>query len=167
MALRLYLPTVSTEQLIPGIDNIRFDVSLSPKFVTFCQGLVLQLLVKHSEAGQLLQSSPGAPKPSAKKEFREMLQDLLVTVLNCANTEKKPQLEVLAQAAIFKLLLLEIQRQYSAAIEQGREKMKIYQRPGQESNPRGFQLQAAIADFQAFRRIIRSEERRVGKECRL
>ena len=49
MALRLFLPTVSTEHLIPGIDNIRFDVSLSPKFVEFCQGLVMQLLVKHSE----------------------------------------------------------------------------------------------------------------------
>ncbi len=27
-----YAPAVKTDQLIPGIDNIRFDVCLSPRF---------------------------------------------------------------------------------------------------------------------------------------
>src|SRR6266576_3636036 len=147
LALRFYSPLVKTDHLIPGIDNVRFDVCLSPKFVKFCQEFVLQLIVKHSEAAHLLHSSPGPPKPAAKREFRELLQDLLITVLNLANAEKKPELELLAQAAILKFLILEVQSQYAAVIAQGREKLKLYQRPGQENNPRGFQVQEGITNF--------------------
>jgi hypothetical protein len=160
-ALRLFSPTVNTDQLVPGIDNIRFDVSLSPKFVRFCQGLLLQLIVKHSSAAELLRNSPGPPKPAAKKEFRDLLQDLLVTVLNRANAEKKPQIEVLAQAAIFKFLILEAQTQFAEVIAQGREKLILLQRPGQEHNRRGYQIQELLAAFQANKRIV---FRRLGQE---
>src|SRR5258708_327060 len=100
LALRFYAPGLSTDHLISRIDNVRFDVGLSPKFTTFCVEYLLQLLVKHSEASELLHNSPGAPKAAARKEFRELLQDLLIAVLNRANAEKKPQLELLAEAAI-------------------------------------------------------------------
>lgn len=160
-ALRSYSPVVNTDQLIPGIDNIRFDASLSPKFAKFCPGFISQLLVKHSDAAQLLHNSPGAPKPADRKEFREQLQDILVTTLNRANAEKKPQLETLCQGAILKFLTQEVQAQFAAVVSQGREKVKLLQRPGQEYNPRGHQLQQTLAAFQASKRIV---FRRVGRE---
>jgi len=82
------------------------------------------------------------------------LQDLLITALNRANAEKKPQLELLAQAAVLKLLILEMHAQYADVLAQGREKLKLYQRPGQEQNPRGHQLQQSLTNFLAAKRII-------------
>jgi hypothetical protein len=161
LAFRFYSPSVSTDRLMSGIDNIRFDVSLSPKFTAFCRDYVLQLLVKHSDAAELLHNSPGAPKPAARKEFRELLQDLLIAVLNRANAEKKPQMEILAQAAIMKFLTLELQSQCSAVIAQGREKLQLWQRPGQEHNPRGHQIQVKLSEFQTNKKII---FRRMGRE---
>src|SRR4051812_46968101 len=160
-ALRGYTPVVVLDELIAGIDNLRFDVSLSPKFVKFCPGFILQLLVKHSEAAQLLHNSPGPPKPADRKEFREQLQDLLITTLNRANAEKKPQLETLCQGAVVKLLLLELQSQFAAAAAQGREKLKLFQRPGQEHNPRSHHLQELLSRFQAGKKIV---YRRIGRE---
>ncbi len=161
LGLRLFSPSLNTDQLIAGIDNFRYDISLSPKFVQYCQGLLLQLIVKHSSAAELLKNSPGPPKPAAKKEFRDLLQDLLITVLNHANAEKKPQLELLAQAAVFKFLILETQAQFAAVIAQGREKLILFQRPGQEHNKRGHQIQELLAAFQASKKIV---FRRIGQE---
>ena len=161
LALRFYSPALNTDHLIPGIDNVRFDVGLSPKFTAFCHEYVLQLLVKHSDAAELLHNSPGVPKPVARKEFRELLQDMLIAVLNRANAEKRPQLELLAQAAIMKFLLLELQSQYATAIAQGREKLQLWQRPGQEHSPRGHQIQVTLSAFLTNKKII---FRRMGRE---
>src|SRR5262249_26072480 len=105
-------PVIETDRLVPGIDNIRFDVKLSPKFVQFCRTFILQLIVKHSGGVELLHKSPGLPKQTDKKEFKELLQDLLITNLKRANLEKNPQLDTLAQTAILKFLVLEVQSQY-------------------------------------------------------
>ena len=161
ISLAMYSPSINTEGLIPGIDNLRFDVSISPKFIEFCKGFVLQLIAKHSESAQLLHTSPGQLKPGAKKEFRELLQSLLLSVLNRANVEKKPKLELIAQGAILKYLLSEVQSQYLAAIAQGREKLKLLLRPGQEHNPRVYQLQEIISTFQTNKKLI---FHRVGNE---
>jgi hypothetical protein len=161
LPFHFYSPVLQTDRLVPGIDNIRYDVSLSPKFTQFCRGFVLQLIVKHSDAAELLHKSPGPPKPTDKKEFRDQLQDLLITVLNRANLEKNPQLETLAQGAILKFLILEAQSQYADVIAQGREKLKLFQRPGQEQNPRGLQLQELVANFQRNKKIT---FRRLGHE---
>ena len=158
---RFYAAAIQTDRLVPGIDNVRFDVHLSPKFLQFCRGFVLELIVKHSDASELLHKSPGPPKPAEKKQFKEQLQDLLIAALNRANAEKNPQLETLVQGAIFKFLILEVQSQFARVISEGREKLKLFQRPGQEQNPRGYQLQEQVSNFQTNKKLL---FRRVGQE---
>ncbi|MCZ6750951.1 MAG: hypothetical protein O7E51_03890 [Acidobacteria bacterium] len=156
-----YAPNVKTNQLVPGIDNIRFDVCLSPRFLEFCRPLLLQLVLKHSGAAELMHKPPGQPKPSDKKEVKQSLQDLLVTVLKRANVEKNPQLEVLVQTAVFKYMVGELQAQHAAITVQAREKLKLFEGPGQEHRPRGYQLQEQFGNFQKNRKIIL---RRAGQE---
>jgi len=59
--LNFYDPQIITDWLVPGIDNIRYDVSLSSKFREFSRNLVFQLTVKHSAAWELLKSTPPTP----------------------------------------------------------------------------------------------------------
>lgn len=156
-----YAPAVKTDQLIPGIDNIRFDVCLSPRFLEFCRPLLLQVVLKHSGAAELMHNPPGQPKPSDKKEVKQSLQDLLVAVLKRANVEKNPQLEVLVQTAVFKYMVGELQAQHAAITVQAREKLKLFEGPGQDHRPRGYQLQEQFGNFQKNRKIIL---RRAGQE---
>src|SRR5688572_526761 len=88
VAFFLYEPVVSTERLVPGIDNIRFDVVISSKFMELCRKLLCQLIVKHSDAAEFLSNSPGPPKPPDKKEFKDQLQNLLINALHHAKSEQ-------------------------------------------------------------------------------
>jgi hypothetical protein len=153
-SFRLYQPTLQTDQLVAGIDNVRFDVVLSSKFMDRCRSLLFQLIVKHSDVSELLQKAPAPLKPTDKREFKELLQDLLVHVLNRANSEKNPQLELLAHAAVFKYLAGEFQAQYAAIVVEAREKLKLLDRPGSAGQTRGYQLKELLGNFQKNKRII-------------
>lgn len=153
-SFRLYQPVLQTDRLVPGIDNVRFDVVLSSKFMDRCRSLLFQLIIKHSDVSELLQKPPGPPKPADKREFREQLQDVLVSVLNHANAEKNPQIEVLAHAAVFRYLAGELHAQYTAIVVQSREKLKLYAKPGQASQSRSYQLQELLGNFQKNKKII-------------
>ncbi|MBI1954802.1 MAG: hypothetical protein HYS38_00240 [Acidobacteria bacterium] len=156
-----YDPVIPTDRLVPGIDNIRFDVCLSSKFMEHCRNLIFQLMIKHSEAAKLLQNPPGPPKPADKKELQQRLQALLIHTLNNANVQKNPQLELLAQAAILKYLAGEMQAQYAAIVIQAREKLKLFESPDQQRHARGYELQEVFGNFQKNKKILL---RRVSQE---
>ena len=153
-SFHFYNPVIQTDRLVPGIDNIRFDVVLSSKFMDRCRSLIFQLIVKHSSVSELLSKSPGPPKATDKREFKDRLQDVLVNVLNQAKVEKNPQLELLAHAAVFKYLAGELQAQYSAIVVQAREKLKVFERPSQANQSRSYQLQEMLGNFQKNKKII-------------
>ena len=153
-SFRLYQPALQTEQLVAGIDNVRFDVVLSSKFMDRCRSLLFQLIVKHSDVSELLQKAPTPLKPADKREFKEQLQDLLIHVLNRANSEKSPQLELLAHAAVFKYLAGEFQAQYAAIVVEAREKLKVLDRPGSAGHTRSYQLKELLSNFQKNKKII-------------
>ena len=153
-SFRLYQPVLQTDQLIPGIDNVRFDVVLSSKFMDRCRSLLFQLIVKHSDVSELLQKPPAPPKPADKREFKDQLQDLLVNVLNRANAEKNPQLELLAHVAVFKYLAGEFQAQYARIVVEAREKLKLLDRPGHASQARSYRLKELLSNFQKNKKLI-------------
>jgi len=154
VSFEFYEPAVQTDLLVPGIDNIRFDVSLSSKFLQYCRTLIFRLIVTHSEVSPLLNNPPGMPKSAERKVFKQRLQDLLVNALNHANSRKNPQLELLAQAAVMKCLVLEIQAQYALVVVQAREKLRLFDSPAHPQKARGYQLHEVFGNFQKNKRII-------------
>ena len=150
---QFYNPVVRTDQLVPGIDNIRFDVVLSSKFLQFCRGMIAQLIIKHSDVAALLTHPPAPPKAAERSEFKQQFQNLLINVLNRANAQKNPQWEVLAQASLIKALAAEIQVQYGLVVVQAREKLRLFDSPAHAHRTRGYQLQEVLANFQKNKRI--------------
>ncbi|OFV95283.1 MAG: hypothetical protein A3F68_03695 [Acidobacteria bacterium RIFCSPLOWO2_12_FULL_54_10] len=161
VSLHFYDPQMVTDRLVPGIDNIRYDISLSSKFMEFSRNMVFQLIVKHSAARELLKSTPPPPKPSDKKEFQRQVETILLHALHYGNVEKNQQIEMLAQASIFKYIALEMQAQYGTIISQARDKLRLFQGPAQSENARGYELQEILSNFQKQKKIIL---RRVGQE---
>ena len=158
---QFYDPVIHTDQLIPGIDNIRFDVVVSSKFLQYCRGLISQLIIQHSQVAALLSNPPAPPKGAERNEFKQQYQNLLINLLNRANKQKNAQWELLGQAAILKVLAGELQVQYGLIVVQAREKLRLFDSPSHAHHARGYQLHEIFSNFQKNKKIIL---RLVGQE---
>src|SRR5512146_3434423 len=58
LALTTYSPEIRLEGLLTGVDNIRHDVYLSPKFVDIARGYLLKVIAKYGNVEDLIQADP-------------------------------------------------------------------------------------------------------------
>src|SRR6202012_5255670 len=103
-----------------GVDNLRHDVVLSPRFVEAAKQQIARLLARHGELDGLLaaeapQSSQGpswmrnmagkmAKPKSDPSEWKSLLTELQVSTLNRAKKEYKLSVDLLARLAVTKFL---------------------------------------------------------------
>lgn len=108
----LYSFTFSLDRLLPGVDNINIDVSLSPDFYKAASSYAFLSIVSHAHAGALLKISSTDIGP-AKEEFKRLCQIVLLEAINRAKQEDAdPQIDLLAQVAMVKLLVEEVRNQF-------------------------------------------------------
>jgi len=114
--IKSYKFDFSLDRLILGVDNISHDVLLSPAFVASNQKVVTQLVARHAgvekRTGQTKQISWNQEVARYKQFYRDILQD----AVNKAKGQSEFQVELLAQAALTKMLLQEIRAQYERLI---------------------------------------------------
>ncbi len=169
-----YTPSLSLEGLQLGVDNLRHDVHLSPKFVTQTRSQISRLIVRHgdvegllaAEAPQPRQSSHfigsnAGPKSNAKPvgfELKPLLAEVHSAALNRAKAEGNPSLDILARVAIIKFLRIELGLQFAQILERCRMTLKSYE---------GMRVQKAleyrerVAAFQVAKKVIL---RKTGQE---
>src|SRR5579863_3055485 len=59
-----YTPVLSLEGLQLGVDNLRHDVLLSPRFVEQTRSQIARLIVRHGDVDGLLAAEAPQPRPS-------------------------------------------------------------------------------------------------------
>lgn len=111
LRLSSFTPALSLEGLQVGVDNLRHDVHLSPKFVEQMRLHIARFLVRHGDVEGLLateaQHSMGniirpasSPRPQQRVELADLkplLAEVHVAALNRAKAEESPVLDLLAQ----------------------------------------------------------------------
>src|SRR5579884_3694558 len=107
--LKPYAPTIELQGLVTGVDNVRYDVSLSALFTDTARLHVARLITKAGSVEDLLppdgsrgfRPNPGVPsqKPSPVSEFKRRLTDLQVGTLNRDKAEGNLSLDLLARIA--------------------------------------------------------------------
>jgi len=170
-----YTPSLSLEGLQLGVDNLRHDVHLSPKFVLQTRSQISRLIVRHGDVEGLLateapQPRPGghfigsnaAPKTSAKpaasSELKPLLAEVHSAALNRAKAEGNPFLDVLARVAIIKFLRIELGSQFAQILERCRVTLKSYEGVGQQ---KALEYRERVAAFQVAKKVIL---RKTGQE---
>jgi hypothetical protein len=169
-----YTPSLSLEGLQLGVDNLRHDVHLSPKFVVQTRTLISRLIVRHgdvegllaAEAPQPRQSSHfigshAGPKSNAKpvgSELKPLLADVHSAALNRAKAEGNPSLDVLARVAIIKFLRIELGSQFAQILERCRMTLKSYE--GMRAQ-KALEYRERVAAFQVAKKVIL---RKTGQE---
>ncbi|MGA8152251.1 MAG: hypothetical protein WB952_14960 [Terriglobales bacterium] len=169
--LTTFFPALSLESLQVGVDNLRHDVHLSPKFVEQTRLHLARLLARHGDVEGLIAAEvaqrPGSHfggwKPGQKPQpepadLKPLLTELHVVTLNRAKAEGNQVLDLLGRAAILKFLRVEIHSQFAQILERCRMMLKSYEgvRP-----QRALEYRERVAGFQVAKKIIM---RKTGQE---
>jgi class 3 adenylate cyclase len=167
-------PFVSLEGLTVGVDNLRHDVVLSPKFVELARAQIARLIIRHGELDrwlalegpqssgapswigtQLSKAGPSKPDPG---EWKSALAELQVASLNRAKKEFTLSVDLLARLAVTKFLRAEMNHQFAQVVERCRVMLKSYDNTRQQ---RAHEYQERVAAFQVRKKIIL---RKTGQE---
>jgi len=167
-------PFVSLEGLSVGVDNLRHDVLLSPKFVEVGRAQIARLIARNGELEGLLsaeapQSTQGpswmrnqAGRAARPKNdpgaWKSALTELQVASLNRAKKEFKVSVDLLARLAVTKFLRTEMNLQFSQVLERCRVLLKSYDNMRQG---KAHEYRERLGTFQVRKRIIL---RKTGQE---
>jgi hypothetical protein len=117
LPLKTYSVQFPMDRLSPGVDNVHFDVYLSPAFRHSAGKLVRQLFLKHSKMKNVLDMDDTSTLVSERDEFKHHCGDVLRAAVNHAKSASEIQIDLLAQIAIIKKLTKEISSQFNKLSE--------------------------------------------------
>jgi len=172
------VPSIALEGLAVGVDNLRHDVALSPRFVDAARAQITRLIVRHGELEGLLaaeapQKSEGpswmrkaaegstrAPVRAAADpaDWKQLLTELHLAALNRAKKEEKISVDLLARLAVTKFLRSEMHQQFAQVLERCRVLLKTYEGIRQG---KAVEYRERVAAFQVRKKIIL---RKAGQE---
>src|SRR5271156_6628097 len=166
-------PSITLEGLAVGVDNLRHDVALSPRFVDAARAQIMRMIVRHGELEGLLAAE--APQrtqgpswlrhaastnrsPAEKSDWKPLLAELHLAALNRAKKEESIYVDLLARLAITKFLRTEMNQQFAQVLERCRVLLKSYDSMRQG---KAVEYRERVAAFQVRKKIIL---RKAGQE---
>jgi hypothetical protein len=107
-----YLLNFSLDQIIPGVDNVRHDVYLSPTFCEAADKIVPQIIAKNVELDEFFRVDKPAEWTQKVTEFKQLYQQLIEAAVYKSKQENNPQIDFLAQTAVMKMLITDMRDQF-------------------------------------------------------
>ena len=114
--LRHYVPNFSLDRLVLGVDNIRYDVYLSPTFVSATRKIVARLVARHAGVEKIGREERQLNWVKEVESYKQLYREIMRDAVNKSKGQRQVQIEYLCQAAISKMLLEEIRSQYDNLI---------------------------------------------------
>ncbi len=166
MKLEPYSAEIRLTNLSLGIDNIHYDVFLSPRFVDFTRKYLLDLLRQAININLLYgkdrdSKSAGGPEHST---FRKLLTEILQESLTRAKYQQSIETDVLHRLALLKFIMQEAGNQFSSILVECKDWIRargeLYERSEQ-----AHVMRSKISALQADRKNV---IRQVGETlCRI
>jgi len=165
-------PLLVLEGLATGIDNLRHDVYLSPKFSETARQYICKLVARHGNVEELIAEERSAVRvpprqqgqanrQSDSTEFKRLLTELHVASLNRAKAESNVSIDLLFRLAVLKFQRTELLNQYVQVLERCRARVKYYEAPRQSGNSRTLEMRERLAGFQINKKNVL---RRAGQD---
>jgi len=151
--LKTYSVDLQLGTLNVGVDNIHYDVFLSPRFVQFTRTYLLDLIRQTTSLTHFsgVESRPArAPETGA---WKKLLTELLQTSLTRAKYEKNIEIDLLLRVAVLKFLTQEIGNQFSNLVLEGKEWIRSRGEHFERSE-QAHVMKARLAELQADRRNV-------------
>ena len=115
--LKSYSINFSLNRLNLGVDNIRFDVHLSPEFCKTTSRVILQLIARQFKSSHTPDLDRKFDWFKERDEFKRLCREVLIDAINRAKLACEVQVDYLAQIAVIELFIKEIRKQYEACMQ--------------------------------------------------
>src|SRR5271163_994819 len=171
--LQYYGPTLAFTDLQLGVDNLRYDVFLSPRITADLSFHLARYICRFGEVEALfamevptatqtkfIQAAEAATqlKKPGPADLKTLLVSIHLAILNRAKVEGNPSVDMLGRLAVLKFIRTELQTQFARILEQCRMKSKALEGVRQAKM---MQTQGLVSSFQVRKKIIL---RRAGQE---
>jgi class 3 adenylate cyclase len=158
--LEVYSPEIQLSTLSIGIDNIHYDVYLSPRFCDFTRKYVLDLTRVHAGLAKFYGSDAKAVRQPETGAFRKMLADFLQAGLTHAKFKKNIEWDILLRLAVMKFITQEIPAQFASVLLECKDWIRAR---GEffERSEKAHVLKAQLAELQSDRKRV---VRKVGQQ---
>jgi hypothetical protein len=154
-AVQAYAPALAFTRLVVGVDNIRHDVFLSPRWREQAGQFLFEQILYNAQAHlRDLYPSDSRTRAAAAGEFKRRLGKVLRDSLTLAKEHNNIEIDLLARLAVYKWLLGEMQRQFSELSVACRERVEKKGSMHFQNSMASFVLHSRIADCQANRRHV-------------
>lgn len=114
LPLQSYPDDFSIDRLVLGVDNVRVDACLSPQLEDAIKQAVLRLIARFSESENILDKDGSSGWFEATSRFKKKCREIMVAGLKTAKARNEPQIDLLASAAIVKMIFQIIPIQYQS-----------------------------------------------------
>jgi hypothetical protein len=171
--LQYYGLTLAFSDLQLGVDNLRYDVFLSPRIATDLSFHIARYVCRFGEVESLLEmdvpsgtetkfirAAEGTTKlrKAGPTDLKTLLVAIHLAILNRAKADGNPSVDLLGRLAVLKFIRSELQAQFAKILEQCRLKSKSLEGVRQLKL---MQTQELVSSFQVRKKIIL---RRAGQE---
>src|ERR1700676_5572801 len=171
--LQYYGPSLSFADLQLGVDNLRYDVFLSPRITADLSFHLGRYIARFGEVESLFEidnafesvSKFNAGAAGGKKaqkagpaDLKTLLVSIHLAILNHAKAKGTPAIRLLGRLAVLKFIRTELQAEYARVLEQCRMKTKSLEG---FRHTKLMQKQEIVSNFQVRKKIIL---RRAGQE---
>jgi len=153
MELKSYNLTLPMGSLAIGVDNIHYDVYLSPKFSQASRDYLFELIRQHTVPSFISGMELRNTRSIDGAGFRKLLSELLQSAVTQAKFHKNIEIDLLFRLAILKFLTQELSNQFANIIQEGKE--WIRQRGEHyERSQQAHVLKAKLSELQSARRGV-------------
>jgi class 3 adenylate cyclase len=159
LKLEPYRAELRLGSLTPGIDNIHYDVYLSPRFLETARQYLSGAVRNAANLQKFFGRDSRQSRPADTTQFRKMLTELLQQGITRAQFEKNIEYDLLFRLALLKFFIQEIASEFASLIVECKEDIRTRGAVFEHSEQAHLK-RAQIAELQANRKAI---ARRVGQ----
>lgn len=113
-AVSTYSFNFSLDKIVPGVDNVRHDVHLSPSFIQAAGMIVPQIIAKNVQLAQFFKVDKYTDYKNKITEFKRLYRLIIEDAINKSKLEQNPQIDYLAQTAVMKMLITDIRTNFES-----------------------------------------------------
>jgi hypothetical protein len=153
MKLEPYSAEIQLANLVLGIDNIHYDVFLSPQFVEFTRKYLLDLIRQTVNVTLIYGKNLKKTTPPEHAAFRKVLTEVLEASITKAKSLGSIETDVLHHLALLKFITLELSNQFTSTLVECKDWIRSR---GElfEHSEQAHLMRAKISDIQVDRKNI-------------